>query len=241
LTEEQLFGELFAHCGSYFKSMQLRSHDQNHPARVWKYSKDYVEIFLPSFASDREFMVSLLFASMFHDVGMVFDISETHGKVSEQLFRNYYAQTCFQQELLSRRCFENICEAIHLHDRKESVVKHTDNYILQIISVADDLDAYGLVGAVRYIEIYGMRGIPPQEIPKRVLLNVGKRFERFEELCSSQALSSFYTTHRNRFEILIHFFSRAGDPDSGEAQLMRHLIENRNSCCWVLEYLESYR
>ncbi|HNY14760.1 MAG TPA: hypothetical protein PKI12_04420, partial [Bacteroidales bacterium] len=49
-----------------------------------------------------------------------------------------------------------------------------------MLSVADDLDAFGETGIERYQEIYLARGIKPEDIGPLILENAARRFRNFE-------------------------------------------------------------
>lgn len=57
--------------------------------------------------------------------------------------------------------FEEILFAIENHDDKDYKQNNTEpNSVFSILCNADDLDAFGKVGIVRYTEIYLLRELP---------------------------------------------------------------------------------
>ena len=76
--------------------------------------------------------------------------------------------------------------------------------ILKILSVADDLDAFGSTGISRYIEIYQARGIPKESIGYAILENAAFRFENFKLF--ADAGSDLFLRHLKRYSELREFF-----------------------------------
>ena len=76
--------------------------------------------------------------------------------------------------------------------------------LLKILSIADDLDAFGRTGIKRYLEIYHVRGIPEEDIPRTILENAASRFSNFELFASGN--HKFYTKHKKRYLLLRDYF-----------------------------------
>ena len=89
-------------------------------------------------------------------------------------------------------------------DDKEYKTKSQADSLLSILSIADDLDAFGHIGVIRYSEIYLMRGISINELPKLVLSNLDKRFRNFEKKIKNYP--DLYESHKSRYLITRKFF-----------------------------------
>ncbi|HBZ20410.1 MAG TPA: hypothetical protein DEO60_04715 [Bacteroidales bacterium] len=83
---------------------------------------------------------------------------------------------------------------------------HGDNEVLKILSVADDLDAFGYIGIYRYLEIYIARNIRPEVIGEEIRKNALRRFQNFE--IKYRNFPELIEKHRERFLILDDFFVR---------------------------------
>jgi len=69
---------------------------------------------------------------------------------------------------------------VEKHDDKEYQALSDPSSLAAVISVADDMDAFGQTGIERYKEIYAMRGIPENEMPRKIISNVMSRFRHLE-------------------------------------------------------------
>ena len=75
--------------------------------------------------------------------------------------------------------YRDVLTAIENHDRKDYPDDPGVDDLLKILSVADDLDAFGFAGIFRYSEIYLTRGINPEKIGHLIRENSKKRFDNF--------------------------------------------------------------
>jgi len=78
-----------------------------------------------------------------------------------------------------------------------------------VLSVADDLDAFGYTGIFRYSEIYLERKISFREIGIRIRENARNRFENFEKHFIFS--DDLYLLHKLKYEILDNFFKSYND------------------------------
>jgi len=198
LQFKQILEDFFT---SVYDEKSLSSHGIDHHRRVWINAKELLSI---KYDRDKElpqrFLLKLITACYLHDIGMSVDSGIRHGKHS----RNLCIDFLFKNNLPARE-YEDLLETIENHDRKEYPDDSKINDLLTILSVADDLDAFGFTGIYRYSEIYLMRGIKPELIGERILENAAKRFDHFKRNFGFSI--SLVQKHRNRFEILIRFFS----------------------------------
>ena len=78
--------------------------------------------------------------------------------------------------------------------------------MMVILSIADDLDALGIVGIYRYSEIYLKRGISASLLGIKILSNVRKRFSNIEN--SFAAFPALIDSYRKDYHLLERFFNR---------------------------------
>jgi len=188
----------------------LFSHDITHHRRVWHYAKELLSEAEKnegpgiSFSPDK-----LLIASYLHDLGMSVDFSERHGIHSSNLCREFISINGFSESE-----FDGVFFAIENHDNKEYSLKDNSVNLLSLLTIADDLDAFGHIGILRYFEIYLKRGIHPSEIGYKIRDNASKRFGNFRSVFESNEV--LFLKHYSRFMILDDFFKdynlQIGDP-----------------------------
>ena len=94
-----------------------------------------------------------------HDIGMSVDPGVKHGKHSRNLCLQF-----LNKNNLPETDYRDALEAIEYHDNKDYISNSFKNYLLTVLSVSDDLDAFGITGIFRYSEIYLTRGIDPEKI-----------------------------------------------------------------------------
>ena len=100
--------------------------------------------------------------------------------------------------------FRGFLDAVLNHDNKE-YPDSGKNDDLTILSVADDLDAFGFTGIYRFLEIYILRKVPMADwenlsgkMHRRDFIHFGKTFE-FSQ--------SMVLKHKERYQVLDDFFS----------------------------------
>jgi len=197
---------LYENAKALFQDNLLPSHDHTHHLRVWNLCKTLLrEIATFNSRIDQSLVEGVLFAAFFHDLGMTTSTREDHGKLGGERFLMW-----FQDRGSTRpERFDEITKAIELHDRKDLQIYKTFSSeaspeILGILSVADDLEALGIIGVYRYAEIYLKRDIPMEELGKRILANVRSRFEHLSEGC--QLCRHLLEKYRQQYDELCHFF-----------------------------------
>ncbi|MGE0090363.1 MAG: HD domain-containing protein [Bacteroidales bacterium] len=200
-VENKWFDHLYGACKQIFNKTPIPSHDHEHHARVWSICKEILAELNNTQKPDCLLVEGCIIASFFHDTGLSINLGENHGKESKIICEKYFDDN----QLEKPKNFDLIVEAIEKHDDKEYKNKNTDPYsLLSILCAADDLDAFGRIGIIRYVEIYLMRGINFNELPNAVIENLDKRFANFEK--NYQHLPDLYKKYKNQYQIARDFF-----------------------------------
>lgn len=112
---------------------------------------------------------------------MAKNLDKEHGKISRDICENFFKINPGKKI----RGLNEVYEAIEKHDDKEYKnniqfpMKPTNLFF--ILSVSDDLDAFGIIGIYRYAEIFLMRNININDLPEKVLDNLNSRFDYFQK------------------------------------------------------------
>jgi HD superfamily phosphodiesterase len=232
-AEASWLDELYANAELLYSKTSLPSHDHTHHLRVWNLCKTLLrEIARFSSSIDQLLVEGVLIAAFFHDLGMVYSTRPDHGHLGAELCNKWFMDGGRERP----GNFEEILRAIELHDRKdeqihESFQRETPPEILAILSVADDLEALGIIGIYRYAEIYLRRGIPLEELGDRILANASSRLHNITRAClrCEHMIENF----RPRYEELRLFFenynkqlktvSRADGQSSGPLGVINYI------------------
>jgi HD superfamily phosphodiesterase len=176
------------------------SHGIDHHRRVWNYAKELLQF---TISEEKKagplFIDKLLIACFLHDIGMAIDPGERHGRHSRKLCEQFLSEND-----LDKSDYKDVLEAIENHDNKEYADSPANDRLLLLLSVSDDLDAFGYIGIYRYLEIYLARGIQPENIGYLVRENAKKRFMNFE--INFNDYPALVEKHRERCLILENFF-----------------------------------
>ena len=175
-AEKKYLAPLKEECRKMFSGASIPSHDHLHHERVWKNSSLLLQrLFDAGMVTDNRMPVKAIIAAFFHDTGMTVNRGPDHGKESRRLCSEFLQGT----DVPENECNE-ILDAVERHDDKIYAAKSDPTSLAAIISVADDMDAFGEEGIARYREIYSMRGISDNEMPRLVISNVLSRFRHME-------------------------------------------------------------
>ncbi len=197
---------LYENAKSLFQDNLLPSHDHTHHLRVWNLCKTLLrEIATFNSRIDQSLVEGVLFAAFFHDLGMATSTREDHGSLGSEHFLMWFRE----RGTTRPERFDEINRAIELHDRKDmqiykSFSSGASPEILGILSVADDLEALGIIGVFRYAEIYLKRDIPLEELGMRILANVKIRFDNLRDSC--RLCKHLLEKYRQQYDELCHFF-----------------------------------
>jgi len=185
---------------SVYDEKNLFSHGLDHHRRVWCYAKELLYIPLKQYNTTPACQPSkLIIACYLHDSGMSVEHGPRHGKHSREFCLRF-----LENNNLSAHNYEDVLDTIENHDRKDYPSSGDRNDLLTVLSVADDLDAFGFTGIYRYSEIYLKRGIGPDQIGPLIIENAARRCKNFERIFGSPGEHVQY--HRKRFDILNNFF-----------------------------------
>jgi len=201
VIENKWLNTLYKFCQNLFSDTKIPSHDHTHHLRVWEYSKEIILALTSNYNISDDFIESCLIASIFHDTGLTKTLNENHGIESSKICKEYFSK----QNIEKPANFEEILSAIEKHDDKDyKSNNHIPNSVLSVLCNADDLDAFGRIGVVRYTEIYLLRGNSLNDLPNLVIKNLDKRFLNFEKTYKS--FSNLFNKYKVRYLISRKFF-----------------------------------
>jgi hypothetical protein len=185
---------------SVYDEKNLFSHGIDHHRRVWSYAKDLLRYPLRQYKGKPVCHPhELIIACYLHDIGMVIEPGPKHGIHSKELCKQF-----LKKFNLPEKDYKNVLDTIEFHDGKEYKFEKGRNDLFTVLSVADDLDAFGFIGIYRYSEIYLIRGISPHQIGYLILENAERRFANFDKIFGAQ--NNYLPDHLKRYEILKNFF-----------------------------------
>ena len=196
-SEEKYLSIIEAFFKKKWGETKLWSHDLSHHKRVWNYAKELLQYIGDA---DQLFIEKLLIACYLHDIGMAIDKGEKHGIQSRKICESF-----LEENKISPAHYADLIQAIEYHDNKEYTDSPVDHKLLLLLSVADDLDAFGYTGILRYADIYLERDVSITDLGRLVMENSGKRFENFEKALSDYP--ELVERHRTRYQTLIRFYS----------------------------------
>ena len=204
-AEENWLGAINTYARELYQKSFLPSHDHSHHLRVWNIAKQLLKEISASHSSvSPDLVEGVLIAALFHDLGMAQSTREDHGRLGRELCISWFSAYGHPHPPE----FDQILEAIEMHDRKEarsSPEAKSPPGILHILSVADDLEAMGVIGIYRYAEIYLLRGIPMKDLGRRILENAE---HRILNLSSSGFCPGLIGQYQNQFDELTFFYKQ---------------------------------
>ncbi|RLD50516.1 MAG: hypothetical protein DRI97_16930 [Bacteroidetes bacterium] len=205
-AESTWLTSLYSNAESLFSDGSLPSHDHTHHQRVWNLSKSLLrEISQLNSSLDQSLVEGVLIAAFFHDLGMVSSTREDHGKLGSELCENWFRKN----ELAAPDRFEEILDTIEMHDIKDKrsyskITPYEQPAILSLLSIADDLEAFGTIGIYRYAEIYLMRNITLSQLGDRILANAEGRYQNLLESCDM--FESIIENYHKEYAVLRDFY-----------------------------------
>jgi len=176
VAEEKYKKLLSEECRRIFSGTAMPSHDHRHHERVWENAALLIErLYNSGVAGDGRLAEKGIIAAFFHDTGLTVNRGTDHGFESRKICSAFLSGT----DIPEADSLE-ILDAVEQHDNKEYPVSSDPASLAAVISVADDMDAFGANGIERYEEIYSLRGIPAEEMPGLIVPNVLSRFRHLE-------------------------------------------------------------
>ena len=187
-------------CRRLFESAPMPSHDHLHHSRVWENAKVLLgRLHDAGMISDPLIAEKAIIAAFLHDTGLTLNREPDHGVQSRQICSKFLMTTD-----LSEADQEEILDAVEKHDDKDYTGASDPASLAAVISAADDMDAFGHEGIGRYAEIYMLRGIPPDELPRKVIANAESRFRHLEMTYSM--FPDLILAEKKRVETLIGYY-----------------------------------
>ena len=191
-----------------FSGTFLPSHDHTHHQRVWNIGKTLLkQIATLNDHLDPSLVEGLIVAVMFHDLGMVKTREKEHGRISRQICEKYFREQ--KPEPPGR--YGEVLKAIEMHDIKDNrgyvrITAEEPPDLLTLLSLADDLEALGVIGGYRYAEIYLNRGMELKDLGVNVLENVNTRFNHISKSCV--ICPQILRDYRPEYATLVSFYDR---------------------------------
>jgi hypothetical protein len=187
-------------CRQLFTRTSIPSHDHLHHARVWCYAKEILTQLLAARMNDDQLIAEkAIIASYFHDTGLIINTGPDHGKESRKICNEFL----ITQDLTPLFC-EEVLDAVERHDDKSYPSASDPGSLAAIVAVADDMDAFGHIGVLRYWEIYSMRGISLTEMPDKIVANAVNRFKHLES--TFHMFPDLVRGQKERLDILTSFY-----------------------------------
>jgi len=189
-------------CRRLFAGKSIPSHDHRHHERVWINASLLLErLYVTGMVTDSRLAVKAIIAAFFHDTGLTVNSSADHGRDSGRICSTFLRKHDFTAEES-----QEILDAVEMHDNKEYPGLSDPASLAAIISVADDMDAFGETGIERYIEIYSMRGIEADDMPALIIPNVISRYNHLKS--TYHMFPDLVEEMRIRAEIVIYHFTK---------------------------------
>jgi HD superfamily phosphodiesterase len=208
-VETRWLSTLSAEVDILFSKVPLPSHNLQHHLRVWNFAKALLNAYKQhNINYSQEFIEALIVAVFFHDTGLAITPDPSHGLASRN-FANEFIERL--GDYWNNKHSVEMLEAIEMHDDKnytENKATRTSPGIYQILTVADDLDALGCLGLLRYYEIYFQRNIPETEINQRIKTNLNSRFGFITQQLGFSV--EILDKHRLRYQRAVTFIDKIG-------------------------------
>lgn len=194
--------KLELYLGEIFRDVKIDSHGPEHHSRVWRNAKELLSYQqLAARFTGRTDALKILIGVYLHDSGMAIDPGPRHG-----LHSRSFCEKFLEQNKLERQEFSDLLDAIENHDKKDYKASATGNALLDIINIADDLDAFGYIGIYRYLEIYLIRGTDYRDVGKMIITNVNSRFSNLVSIIDG--IPSLVKQISPRVDVIISFFEK---------------------------------
>jgi hypothetical protein len=201
-AEEKYRALLSGKCSRLFSGSYIPSHDHLHHERVWNNAALLLDrLYEAGMVTDRAMAEKAIIASFFHDTGLTVNRGPDHGMESRQICSAF-----LDTSEVARADRLEILNAVGMHDNKDYPGCSDPASLAAILSVADDMDAFGETGIGRYEEIYSMRGIPAAGMPGMIVPNVLSRLRHLES--TYHMFPDLVEEMRGRAETIINHFTQ---------------------------------
>ena len=224
-TEARWLKRLFLLTRDCFSDTGLPSHNHWHHLRVWGFMKELLDqLDQQGIEYSQDELEGLIIACFFHDTGMAQTLDEAHGRISADLCRRFFVD----HSQLAPRCLLSVLEAIEVHDNKDynTMPSPMEKPSLSLLlTVADDLDAFGKTGILRYAEILILRGWKLEDLPERILNNARGRMTHLEAAFAQNR--QWMEKQRQRYKMLTDFFQPLADSTTPDAEPQRMALLRR--------------
>jgi len=203
-AEKKYMSLLTEECCRLFSGTDIPSHNHLHHTRVWDNAALLLgRLYEAGIVTDPGMAEKAIIAAFFHDTGLTVNRGPDHGRESRQLCSAFLETTG-----ITGADRLEILNAVEMHDNKNYPGHSDPASLAAILSVADDMDAFGETGIGRYEEIYSMRGIPAGEIPGMIVPNVMSRLSHLES--TYHMFPDLVEEMRDRaITVINHFTSKA--------------------------------
>ena len=203
-AEKKYMSLLTEECCRLFSGTDIPSHNHLHHTRVWDNAALLLgRLYEAGIVTDPGMAEKAIIAAFFHDTGLTVNRGPDHGRESRQLCSAFLETTG-----ITGADRLEILNAVEMHDNKNYPGHSDPASLAAILSVADDMDAFGETGIGRYEEIYSMRGIPAGEIPGMIVPNVMSRLSHLES--TYHMFPELVEEMRDRaITVINHFTSKA--------------------------------
>jgi HD superfamily phosphodiesterase len=192
-------------CRMLFSGTHMPSHDHLHHERVWENASELLgRMYRAGMITGTLMAEKAIIASFFHDTGLTVNRGSGHGAESRLICSRFLEKCDFTEDDRNE-----ILDAVERHDDKSYTRGSDPASLAAIISVADDMDAFGLTGVERYLEIYSMRGIPVGEMPRMITDNAASRFRHLASTYSM--FPDLVEEQKKRFEKVTEYFQKLQD------------------------------
>jgi HD superfamily phosphodiesterase len=187
--------------GCIFDISFLPSHGIDHHRRVWHYAKEILDqLAYHDVEIDQTLTDKLIITCFLHDSGMAVDQGSRHGAEGRKICERFLSENNLYADE-----FSDVLHAIENHDNKDYTGINKPGELLTILSVADDLDAFGFIGIYRYLEIYIARKEQIKELGYLIIENSENRFQHFQRTYGFY--NSLVGKHVKRYDIINSFFN----------------------------------
>lgn len=207
LAEEELLDSAMHRLRIIFLNTSLTGHSSDHHLRVWKNAARITEALAQNgYDLPPRDIRALLLASLFHDSGMIYETGENHGMAGAELFLSF-------NEFKNRGIdLQRVARAIENHDDKSYLSGTGPRQSVEtILTTADDMDAFGIIGFLRYLEIYSHRRVSSHALPGDIIKNASSRLTNFIKIWSD--LDNILSETKKRYNTLVRCCEALENPE----------------------------